>query len=144
MIEIDIPTIDPIQHTPKVFLGLTARQIVCVIPSAAAGIAVFFALRKLNLDMATILACLCVAPGVCLGWLRPYNMKFEDFVKLWWFNSFVSEPKRIYKTDNAVNTKMLTIKERQELEKREQAKALAEKKKNKQVKNKPNKGKELS
>jgi hypothetical protein len=66
-------------------------------------------------------------------------MKFEQYLKLLWFNTFVSNPKRIYKTDSAEEIKMLTIKERQELEKKQKAQELDAKKKKKTQKS----GKEL-
>lgn len=125
MIEIDIPSIDPIQHKPKVFIGMTARQIICIVPAVALAGILFAAINTFSLDLAVIVAGLCVVPAVCLGWITPYNMNFEDYAKLIYFNTFVSNPKRIYKTDNEESHKALTIKEREELEK---MKAAADKK----------------
>lgn len=117
MIEIDIPSIDPIQHKPKVFMGMTSRQILCIVPAVALAGSLFALTCSFSMDIAVILATICVIPAVCLGWISPYNMKFEDYAKLVYFNTFVSNPKRIYKTDSAESHKSLTIKEREELEK---------------------------
>jgi hypothetical protein len=129
MIEIDIPTIDPIQHEPKIFLGMTSRQCLCIVPGLGLGVLLFVLLNKVSSDLAMISLGLCVVPAVLMGWYSPYNMRFEQFVKLWWFNNFVSNSKRIYKTDREEEQKLLTIKERQELEKKQSAQALAMKKK---------------
>ena len=139
MIEIDIPSIDPIQHEPKIFFGLTSRQCLCIVPGAAIGIGLFVLAYKTSLDLAVILLCLGVVPAVCMGWLTPYNMKCEQYIKLLWFNLFVSNPKRIYKTDGAEDVKQLTIKERQELEKKQKENELASKRKNKNKNKTPEK-----
>jgi len=139
MIEIDIPSIDPIQHEPKIFLGMTSRQCLCITPGVAAGVGLFVLTYNFSVDLAVILLGVAVVPAVCMGWLSPYNMKFEQYLKLLWFNTFVSNPKRIYKTDSEEDVKMLTMKERQEQEKKEKEQMLADKKKNKD-KNKTKKG----
>ena len=141
MIEIDIPSIDPIQHEPKIFFGMTSRQCICIVPGVGLGVGLFVLTYGISQDLAVILCGLSVAPSVCLGWLKPYNMKFEQYVKLLWFNTFVSNPKRIYKTDNEKDTKQLTIKERQELEKKQRAQEIENKKNAK--KNKKSGKKEL-
>lgn len=131
MIEIDIPSIDPIQHKPKVFMGMTSRQILCIVPAVALAGTLFALTCSFSMDLAVILAGICVVPAICLGWITPYNMKFEDYAKLVYFNMFVSNPKRIYKTDSAETHKALTIKEREELERMK----LASEKKKKASKN---------
>lgn len=141
MIEIDIPSIDPIQHEPKIFFGMTSRQCICIVPGVALGVGLFMLTYGINQDLAIISCGLAVAPAVCLGWVSPYNMKFEQYLRLLWFNTFVSNPKRIYKTDNEQEVKLLTIKERQELEKKQKAQEIEEKKKSK--KNKKSGKKEL-
>ena len=136
MIEIDIPSIDPIQHKPKIFLGMTSRQILCLVPGVALGAALFMLTYKMSLDIAVIAVGVAVIPSVCMGWLTPYNIKFEDYVKLVYFNNFVANQKRIYKSDNEEEMKLLTIKERQELEKKQKVQELERKKKAKSLENK--------
>ena len=136
MIEIDIPTIDPLQHEPKIFMGMSSRQILCIVPGVSLGIGLFMLTYKWSSDIAIISTGLAVGPAVCLGWLKPYNMKFEQYVKLVYFNTFVANQKRIYKTDNEQELKLVTIKDRQELENKQKEQALEEKKKKKENKNK--------
>ena len=144
MIEIDIPSIDPLQHEPKIFLGMSSRQILCIVPGIGLGMALFMLTYKWSTDIAVILTALCVVPAVCLGWVKPYNMKFEQFVKLWYFNTFVANQRRIYKSDSEQERKLVTIKEAEELEKKQKEQELVEKKKkrNKAKKNKEEKGME--
>lgn len=136
MIEIDIPTIDPIRHEPKIFLGMTSRQCICIVPGVLLAVAAFMAFINISQDLAVVSAGICIAPSICLGWVAPYNMRFEQYVKLWWFNNFVAEPKRIYKTDEAVVEKQMTMKELQAAEQKRKAQELAEKKKKKESKSK--------
>ena len=128
MIEIDIPSIDPIQHEPKIFFGMTTRQCICIVPGVALGALLFALTYEMGTKIAIPLCMLAVLPAVAMGWYTPYNMKFEQYVKLVYFNTFVSNPKRIYKTDNEEEVKRLTIKELQEQEKKEKAAELEAKK----------------
>ena len=137
MIEIDIPSIDPIQHEAKIFLGMTSRQSVCVTIGALLGGSLCALLFSINTDLAILALLICVLPAVCMGWVKPYNMKFEDYVRLWIFNEFQQDKRRIYKTDSAEVTKMLTMEERLALEKKQKEKELEEKRKQK---NKTTKG----
>ena len=113
MIEIDIPSIDPIQHEPKVFFGMTSRQILCIIPGILLGGGLFALTVNLSMETAIILLMIGVAPAVAMGWWKPYNMKCEEYLKLLYFNTFVSSPKRIYKTDSEDDPKVASLKERQ-------------------------------
>ena len=133
MIEIDIPSIDPIQHEPKIFFGLTSRQCICVLAGAAPALLIFALTYKVNRDFAVIATMLCIVPAILMGWYSPYNMKFEEYAKLVWFNTFVANPKRIYKTDMADDRKQLTAKERQELEKKSLLKEKQEQEKQKKA-----------
>ena len=138
MIEIDIPSIDPIQHEAKIFLGMTSRQSICLVPGLILGGCAFAALFSISVDIAVVGLVICVAPAVCMGWIKPYNMKFEDYVKLLYFNEFKQDKRRIYKTDSAEVVKMMTMEERQFLEKKQKEKELEEKKKKQKNKTKGN------
>ena len=130
MIEIDIPTIDPIQHEAKIFLGMTSRQSVCVVVGTLIGGSLFALTVGKNLETATVLLLIGLVPAFLMGWCKPYNMKFEDYVKLWIFNNFQQNSKRIYKTDGAEEIKFLTIEERLKQEEKTRQKELEDKKKN--------------
>lgn len=131
MIEIDIPSIDPIQHEAKIFLGMTSRQSLCLVPGLILGGVAFATLFSVSIDLAVVALVICVAPSVCMGWIKPYNMKFEDYVKLLYFNEFKQDKRRIYKTDNAEVIKMLTMEGRQALEKKQKEKEMEERRKQK-------------
>lgn len=133
MIEIDIPSIDPIQHEPKIFLGMTSRQCLCIVPGLVAGLGLAFATFSISMDIALISLFVCIIPAVAMGWYTPYNMKCEQYLKLLYYNTFIANSKRIYKTDNEEDVKMLTIKERQEMERKERERELELKKKNKNM-----------
>lgn len=128
MIEIDIPSIDPIQHEPKIFFGMTSRQCICAVVGCGLGVLAALTLWGVSEDMAVIGCGICVVPAIALGWYKPYNMKCEDYVKLMYYNTFVANAKRIYKTDTEEERKYQSIKERQEQEKDDKEKSLLAKK----------------
>ena len=121
MIEIDIPAIDPIQHEPKIFVGLSARQCLCILPGAALAVGAYFLFNTFSSDLSFISAITCVVGAVLMGWCKPYNMKFEQYLQLLYFNTFVANPKRIYKTDNEEERKLTTTKELEAQSKKQQA-----------------------
>lgn len=130
MIEVDIPSIDPIQHEPKLIFGLTMRQALCLIVGGGLGIGAYFLMDTLvgQQDLCIVSALVFLLPAIALGWYKPYNMKCEDYLRLVYFNTFESYPTRILKTDNAQDIKMPTLKERQEMERKLQQKRLQDKK----------------
>lgn len=121
MIEIDIPAIDPIQHEPKIFVGMSGRQCLCIVPGAALAVGAYFLLGQINSDLAFFGAAAFLIPAVLMGWYKPYNMKFEQYVQLVYFNTFVANPKRIYKTDTEDERKLVTTKELEAQAKKKQA-----------------------
>lgn len=121
MIEIDIPAIDPIQHEPKIFVGMSARQCLCIVPGVALGVGAYFLFSAISSDLAFIGAILFILPAILMGWCKPYNMKFEQYVQLVYFNTFVANPKRIYKTDTEDERKLVTTKELEAQSKKKQA-----------------------
>ena len=62
--------------------------------------------------------------------LRSNQQHKKDYVKLWIFNNFQQNSKRIYKTDGAEEIKFLTIEERLKQEEKIRQKELEDKKKN--------------
>lgn len=130
MIEVDIPSIDPIQHEPKLIFGMTLRQAICVIVGGGVGVATYCALQFLLHipDLAMVGFLLFAMPAVLLGWYKPFNMKAEDYFKLVYYNNFIAYPTRILKTDDAADVKMPTLKERQEMERKLQQAAIQKKK----------------
>lgn len=130
MIEVDIPSIDPIQHEPKLIFGLTMRQALCVIVGGGLGVGAYFLMNMLvgEQNLCIISALTFMLPAVALGWYRPYNMKCEEYLRLLYFNTFESYPQRILKTDGAQDVKMPTLKERQEMERKLQQKRRQDKK----------------
>lgn len=138
MIEVDIPSIDPIQHEPKLIFGLTLRQAICVIVGGGLGIGSYFIIQNLtgSIDLSMIVMCIFLFPAVMMGWYKPYNMKAEDFLKLVYYNNFIAYPTRILKSDNAEDIKLPTLKERQEMEKKLQQAELKKRKEKAAQKNK--------
>ena len=96
MIEIDIPTIDPVQHEPKIFLGMTKRQVLCVLPGVALAVGLAMLFKNISIDLMVIGVILGIAPAVLFGWLKPYNMPLEKYLLLLWNNQTNPQNYRIY------------------------------------------------
>lgn len=69
-------------------------------------------------DLAVVGFLLFALPAVLMGWYKPYNMKAEEYLKLVYYNNYIAYPTRILKTDDAMDVKLPTMKERQELERK--------------------------
>ena len=130
MIEVDIPSIDPIQHEPKLIFGLTFRQACCVIIGGTLAVGAFLALQFIfNVPDLSVLGFLVFAlPAVLMGWYKPFNLKAEDYAKLVWYNNFVASPTRILKTDLDEDIPLPTLKQRQEMERKLQQQSIKKKK----------------
>ena len=130
MIEVDIPSTDPIKHEHKLIFGMTLRQAICVIVGGGCGVATYCALQFLFKvpDVAMFGFLIFALPAVLMGWYKPYNMKAEDYFKLIYYNNFIAYPTRILKTDDAADIKLPTLKERQEMERKLQQSELQKKK----------------
>ena len=130
MIEVDIPSIDPIQHEPKLIFGMTLRQTICLIVGGGLGLGFYFLIQSLVgvMEISMLGFLIFSLPAVLMGWYKPFNMKAEEYAKLVWYNNFIAYPTRILKSDGAEDVKLPTLKERQEMERRLQQKELRDRK----------------
>ena len=131
MIEVDIPSIDPIQHEPKLILGMSLRQAICAIVGGTLGVGAYLLFHFLIpsvQDLAILGFLIFAIPAVLMGWYKTYNIKAEDYLKLCYYNYFIAYPTRILKTDDAMDVKLPTMKERQEMERKLQQTELKKKK----------------
>lgn len=102
MIEINIPR-DIREYDSKLVGPFTTRQTVCLV---VGGIAAFVTYKLLGntafigSDVRLFVSGLIALPALLLGWLKPYGMKLEDFLKSVLVSNFFSPKKRLYKTEN--------------------------------------------
>lgn len=120
MIEVDIPSVDPIQHEPRIIFGLTLRQAICLIVGGGLGVPAYFVVDAAiqNPKVSAMALVIFLLPACLMGWYKPFNMKCEDYLKLIYYNNFICYPTRILKTDGAEDVKLPTMKERKQMEKR--------------------------
>lgn len=84
-------------YEPKLIGSFTIRQTVLIVP----GFILLIFLKGLLLDSVFIFAAIVIFSIIwALGWTKPYNMKFEEFVATSFMKMFMSPQKRIYKTDS--------------------------------------------
>lgn len=100
MIEVRIPK--ELDHYEAKFIGpFTLRQAVCLVCALPAGI-IIFNLTKTHVGTETA-GFFCLVPAIAaylFGWLKPYGMKFEVFLRSVFISSVLAPSKRKYKTVN--------------------------------------------
>ena len=135
MIEIRI-TKDIGDFEPKLIGPLTKRQIICVLIGAPF---CFFIYRLtspyLPVDVAGFLCFIPAGIAFLFGWIKPYGIKTEKFIKSIGVNILMAPTRRPYKTENT-HEKMLRTLEQQEREAAEAATPSSKKKKATRVKEK--------
>ena len=100
MIEIEIPK-DISKYEAKLVSSFTTRQVGCLIAAGALTIPTFLALKDvLPRDLASLLILIIAVPFILVGWVKPYGMNFEQFVKTAFVSNVLSPKKRKYVTMN--------------------------------------------
>lgn len=84
-------------YEPKLIGSFTIRQTVLVVPGFI--LAVMFQ-RFFSTDLFIFLTILTFSLIWALGWTKPYNMRFEEFVATSFVKMFLSPKQRIYKNEN--------------------------------------------
>ena len=100
MIEIEIPK-DIRKYESKLVGPLTTRQTICAVITCATAFCIYKVTAFLPSDFRFILVGICVTPFLLLGWVKPYGMKFEQFVSTAFVSTIISPKHRKYKTINA-------------------------------------------
>lgn len=102
MIEIEIPE-DVKKYEAKLIGPFTTRQIICLIGAAISGIGVYFLTNRvlhLETDAFIILLVLIAVPFALFGWIKPNEMKFEQYLYTIIRHSLLAPQHRVYKTEN--------------------------------------------
>lgn len=97
MISVEIPN-DVVEYKPKFMLGLTGRQVASLL---VASFVIYLDLKYLQPyigDLAIILAAVPAVIAAMFGWVSPYGMTFEKFLKSVFVQAFVAPKTRRYKT----------------------------------------------
>lgn len=100
MIEIKIPK-EVTKFEPKLIGPFTVRQSVVLLIIVPIISIIYMQLSK-QLD-STICAYLCVpiaAIGALFGWIKPYGLPFEKYLKSVFIGSVLAPAVRVYKTEN--------------------------------------------
>jgi len=130
MIEIEVPK-DITKYEAKLIASFTTRQVGCLAIAAVIAVPTFLALRDaVPRDVATLIILLLVLPFVLLGWVKPYGMNFEQFVRTAFISNVLSPKKRKYVTMNVYdyledeNFEENSIKQRKLMTKKEMRKEM--------------------
>ena len=100
MIEIEIPK-DISKYEAKLVASFTTRQVACLVIAGAITVPTFLALGKVApRDVCSIVVLLEAIPFVLLGWIKPYGMNFEQFIRTAFISNVLSPKKRKYVTTN--------------------------------------------
>ncbi len=107
MIVKNIPK-DIAKYESKLMLGFTTRQIVCVLPGIALGVAVYFLLNKYVGELAIVAALAVVLPFILFGTVKPLGMKMEKFLAVALLPLLLSPNNRKYASKNLYDTSRVT------------------------------------
>jgi len=100
MIEIEVPK-DITKYEAKLVASFTTRQVGCLAIAGVLAVPSFLLLRDvLPRDAATLLILIIVLPFILLGWVKPYGMNFEQFVRSAFISNVLAPKKRKYVTMN--------------------------------------------
>lgn len=99
MIVKNIPR-DIAKYETKLMLGFTTRQIVCIVPGVALGIAVFFLLKNYVGELAFLAAIIVMLPFILFGTVKPLGMKMEQFITKALLPMLLSPNNRKFATKN--------------------------------------------
>lgn len=100
MIEIEIPK-DISKYEAKLVASFTTRQVACLVIAGAITVPTFLALGKVApRDVCSIVVLLEAIPFVLLGWIKPYGMNFEQFIRTAFISNVLAPKKRKYVTMN--------------------------------------------
>ena len=118
MIQIEIPK-DIRKYEAKLIGPLTTRQTVCFLLAVAVALPLYFSLSFLPNDFKYILIGAICAPILLAGWIKPFGVNFEDFIRIVFITNILSPKNRIYKINNPYSDKReKTPKEIKELKKK--------------------------
>ena len=80
MVEVSIPN-NIHEYKPKFMLGLTGRQMFCVVLTAGFILLDFKFLKPYIGDLAVVIAAVPAFLAACFGWVTPYGMPFEKYLQ---------------------------------------------------------------
>ena len=80
MIEVKIPN-NITEYKPKFMFGMTGRQVVCVVLTAVCILLDLKFLRPVIGDLAFVLAVVPACAAAAIGWITPYGLPFEKYLK---------------------------------------------------------------
>lgn len=87
-------------YTPKVIGPFTTRQAVCLLIGAPVCIAIYkYASAYLPADAVSFLLIIPAAITWLFGWVKPYGIPMEKFLKSTFVNLILAPGNRIYKTE---------------------------------------------
>lgn len=94
------------QYEPKFIGPFTGRQSAAVGIGGALCFATCYVLKQMNLDAMTMfmICALIIIPFFVFGWIKPYGLKVEDFIKEYYHYHYISPHIRPYETVTGLDT----------------------------------------
>ena len=101
MIEVKIPN-NIAEYKPKFMLGLSGRRFTCLLLTAVAILLDFKFLKPVIGDFAVVLAAVPAFIATLFGWVEPYGMPFENYLKSVLFQAVLAP--KVRRTRTAVSS----------------------------------------
>lgn len=89
MIEVRIPN-NIAEYKPKFILGFSGRQVICILVTAFLILLDFKFLEPYIGDFALVLAAIPATAAAAFGWIKPYGMPFEKYLKAVLFQALLA------------------------------------------------------
>lgn len=94
------------QYEPKFIGPFTGRQSAAVGIGGALCLAACYVLKQMDLDAMTMfmICAVIIIPFFVFGWIKPYGLKVEDFIKEYYQYHYISPHIRPYETVTGLDT----------------------------------------
>lgn len=94
------------QYEPKFIGPFTGRQSAAVGVGGALCFATCYVLKQMDLDAMTMfmICAVIIIPFFVFGWIKPYGLKVEDFIKEYYQYHYISPHIRPYETVTGLDT----------------------------------------
>ena len=100
---IEVPVLKDIRaYKTKVVGPFSTRELICAIIAIGCAYACYFVQTKLlgMEEMNGFVVMLAALPGALFGWVRPYGLNFESYMKAVFIDSVLAPKVRPYKPEN--------------------------------------------
>lgn len=101
---IEVPILKDIRSYETYLIGhFTTRQLICGGIAIGGAYLVYYAQKLMGIEEPVkALMLVAAVPGAAFGWVKPYGLKLEKFLKTAFIDNFIAPKVRPYKIENPI------------------------------------------